>query len=60
MRLTRRRAAAVSPLSSVEQPIRQRLYRERRTKALDDYLAALRQKTPVEIADGSKPLAPRR
>lgn len=54
LRLTRRRAAAVSPLSSVEQPIRQRLYRERRTKALDDYIARLRRETPVEIAKNPK------
>jgi peptidyl-prolyl cis-trans isomerase C len=51
VRLVSRRAAAVSPLSSVAEPIRQRLYRERRAKALDDYIARLRSETPVEIVE---------
>jgi peptidyl-prolyl cis-trans isomerase C len=49
LRLVTLRAAAVSPLSSVEQPIRQRLYRERRAKALDEYVARLREETKVEV-----------
>lgn len=49
VRLVSRRAAAVSPLSSVAEPIRQRLYRERRAKALDDFIAKLRAETPVEL-----------
>ena len=48
-RLVSVRAAAVSPLSSVEESIRQRLYRERRSKALDDLIAKLGAETPVEI-----------
>jgi peptidylprolyl isomerase len=51
LRLVSRRAAAVSPLSSVAEPIRQRLYRERRAKALDDYIARLRSQVPVEIVE---------
>jgi peptidyl-prolyl cis-trans isomerase C len=50
LRLIVRRAAAVSPLSSVEEPIRQRLYRERRAKALDDFIGKLRRETRVEIS----------
>jgi peptidyl-prolyl cis-trans isomerase C len=49
LRLVTLRAAAVSPLSSVEEPIRQRLYRERRAKALDDFVARLRNETSVEV-----------
>jgi len=51
LRLLVRRAAAVSPLSSVEQQLRQRLYQERRAKALDDFVARLRTQTTVDIAD---------
>ncbi|HVY30310.1 MAG TPA: hypothetical protein VHB79_27320 [Polyangiaceae bacterium] len=51
LRLVMRRAAAVSPLSSVEQPPRPRLYRERRSRALDDFIAQLRRETPIEIAN---------
>ena len=49
LRLVTLRAAAVSPLSSVEQPIRQRLYRERRAKALDDFVTRLRNETTVAV-----------
>lgn len=49
VRLVTLRAAAVSPLSSVEEPIRQRLYRERRAKALDEFIARLRKETPIEL-----------
>ncbi len=51
LRLVSIRAAAVSPFSSVEEPIRQRLYRERRAHALEDYIAQLRKETRVEIVD---------
>jgi parvulin-like peptidyl-prolyl isomerase len=51
VRLVSSRAAAVSPLSSVAESIRQRLYRERRAKALEDFIAKLRTETPVEIVD---------
>jgi peptidyl-prolyl cis-trans isomerase C len=51
LRLVSLRAAAVSPLSSVEEPIRQRLIRERRAKALDELIARLRKETPVEIGE---------
>lgn len=51
LRLVTLRAAAVSPLSSVEEPLRQRLYRDRRAKALDDFVARLRSETPVEIIE---------
>jgi peptidyl-prolyl cis-trans isomerase C len=51
VRLVARRAAAVSPLSSVQESIRQRLYRERRAQALDELIAKLRRETPVEVVD---------
>jgi peptidyl-prolyl cis-trans isomerase C len=51
LRLVSLRAAAVSPLSSVQEPIRQRLYRERRAKALDDFIAKLRAETPIELSE---------
>jgi peptidyl-prolyl cis-trans isomerase C len=49
LRLVLRRAAAVSPLSSVEEPLRQRMYRDRRAAALEALIARLRQQTPVEV-----------
>ncbi|MEI9935642.1 MAG: peptidyl-prolyl cis-trans isomerase [Pseudomonadota bacterium] len=52
LRLVSRRAGAVSPFSSVQQQIRQRLYQERRAKALDAFIAKLRAETPVDIVDG--------
>jgi parvulin-like peptidyl-prolyl isomerase len=51
LRLVGRRAGAVSPFSSVEQPIRQRLYQEHRAKALEDFIARLRAETPIEVID---------
>ena len=55
LRLVTLRAAAVSPFSSVEEPIRQRLYRERRAHALEDYVARLRKETPVEVVTQQAP-----
>jgi peptidyl-prolyl cis-trans isomerase C len=49
VRLVTLRAAAVSPLSAVEEPLRQRIYRDRRSKALDEFIARLQKETPVEI-----------
>lgn len=51
LRLVSLRGAIVSPLSSVQEPIRQRLYRERRTQALDAFIARLRAETPVDVVD---------
>jgi|SRR6185369_11060021 len=53
LRLVSRRGAIVSPLSAVQGLIRQRLYQERRTKALDGLIARLRTETAVELVDGS-------
>jgi parvulin-like peptidyl-prolyl isomerase len=55
VRLVSRRAAAVSPLSSVQESIRQRLYRERRAQALDELVAKLRRETPVQVVDAKAP-----
>lgn len=52
LRLVSRRAAVVSPLSAVQGLIRQRLYQERRTKALDGFIAQLRAETPVDVSEG--------
>jgi peptidyl-prolyl cis-trans isomerase C len=49
LRLVARRAAAVSPLSSVEEPLRQQMYRDRRAAALEALIARLHQETPVEV-----------
>jgi hypothetical protein len=49
LRLVTLRAAAVSPMSSVDETLRQRLYRDRRAKALDSYIEQLRKETPVDI-----------
>jgi parvulin-like peptidyl-prolyl isomerase len=51
LRLVSLRAAAVSPRSSVEESLRQHLYRERRAKALEELVAKLRAQTQVEIVD---------
>jgi parvulin-like peptidyl-prolyl isomerase len=52
VRLVSRRGAVVSPLSAVQGVIRQRLYQERRSQALDGFLARLRTETTVELVDG--------
>lgn len=52
LRLVSRRAAVVSPLSAVQGVIRQRLYQERRTKALDGFIARLRAETTVDVVNG--------
>ena len=52
-RLVSRRSAAVSPLAEVEEQIRQRLYRDRRSRALEDLIARLRAATPVEVVEGA-------
>jgi|GEM_PF-1548469 len=57
LRLVSLRAGAVSPLSSVEEPIRQGLYRERRSKALEDYITRLRNETKVELVDRTQAAA---
>ncbi|HYQ17252.1 MAG TPA: peptidylprolyl isomerase [Polyangiaceae bacterium] len=49
LRLVSVRATAVSPFSSVEEPLRQRLYRERRAQALDALIAELKKETPVDL-----------
>lgn len=52
LRLVSRRAGVVSPLSAVQGQIRQRLYQERRAKALERFIAGLRAETRVELPDG--------
>jgi len=53
LRLVSRRAAVVSALGSVQGQIRQRLYQERRAKALEGYIERLRAETRVDLVDGS-------
>lgn len=57
LRLVSRRAPAVSPLSSVEEPLRQQLYRDRRAKALEALIAQLRSETQVELVPSAPPSA---
>lgn len=52
LRLVSRRAGVVSPLSAAQGQIRQRLYQERREKALEGFIANLRTETPVDLIDG--------
>lgn len=52
LRLVSRRAGVVSPLSAVQGQIRQRLYQERRAKALESFIAGLRAETRVDLPDG--------
>ena len=52
LRLVSRRAGVVSPLSAAQGQIRQRLYQERREKALEGFIANLRTQTPVDLIDG--------
>lgn len=52
LRLVSRRAPVVSPIAAVQGLIRQRLYQERRTKALDGFIAKLRAETTVDVVDG--------
>lgn len=51
LRLVAVRAPDVSSLSSVEESLRQRMYRERRAKALEEYVAKLKGETTVEIVE---------
>jgi peptidyl-prolyl cis-trans isomerase C len=51
VRLVSLRARAVSPFSSVQEQLRQRLYRERRAQALDDLVARLRAETEVVVVE---------
>lgn len=59
LRLVSIRAAAVSPLAAVEAPLRQRIYRQRRAKALDDLLARLRKETEIVVETQPPPLSAR-
>jgi parvulin-like peptidyl-prolyl isomerase len=52
LRLVNRRGRVVSPLSVVREQVRQRLYQERRAKALEGFIAKLRAETPVAVIDG--------
>ena len=52
LRLVSRRGAVVSPLGAVQGLIRQRLYQERRSKALDGFIARLRAETTIDLIDG--------
>ncbi len=49
LKLTQRRPAVSRPLTEVKRTIQQRLFRDMRTKAMDDFVADLRKKTKVEI-----------
>jgi peptidyl-prolyl cis-trans isomerase C len=52
VRLVSRRAGVVSPLSSVQGAIRQRVYQERRAQALEAFIARLRAETAVDVSAG--------
>lgn len=52
VRLVSRRGRVVSPLSAVQGQVRQRLYQERRSQALESLIARLRAETPVDVVNG--------
>jgi parvulin-like peptidyl-prolyl isomerase len=52
LRLLSRRAPVVSPIAAVQGQIRQRLYQERRSKALEGFIAKLRAETAVDVVLG--------
>lgn len=49
VKLTGRRKALVRPFDEVKPQIRNRLYRDRRTAAMEDFVKQLRQKAKVEV-----------
>jgi peptidyl-prolyl cis-trans isomerase C len=51
IRLTQKRPGFNRPLSEVKRQIQQRLFRDMRTKAMDDFVADLKKKSQIEIKD---------
>jgi peptidyl-prolyl cis-trans isomerase C len=51
IRLTDRRAAQTRTFDQVKQQIRNRLYREKRTKMFDDWVKSLKAKAKIEISE---------
>jgi peptidyl-prolyl cis-trans isomerase C len=49
IRLTQKRPGFNRPLPEVKRQIQQRLFRDMRTKALDDFIADMKKKTKIEI-----------
>jgi peptidyl-prolyl cis-trans isomerase C len=51
LRLTQKRPGFSRPLTEVKRQIQQRLFRDMRTKAMDDFVADLKKKSAIEIKD---------
>jgi peptidyl-prolyl cis-trans isomerase C len=51
IRLTQKRPGFNRPLTEVKRQIQQRLFRDMRTKAMDDFVADLKKKSTIEIKD---------
>jgi peptidyl-prolyl cis-trans isomerase C len=49
IKLTQKKPGFARPLTEVKRQIQQRLFRDMRTKALDEFIAEMRKKTKIEI-----------
>jgi peptidyl-prolyl cis-trans isomerase C len=53
IRLTQKRPGFSRPLAEVKRQIQQRLFRDTRTKAMDNFVAELKKKSAIEINDAN-------
>jgi peptidyl-prolyl cis-trans isomerase C len=53
LRLTQKRPGFNRPLAEVKRQIQQRLFRDTRTKAMDNFVAELKKKSAIEINDAN-------
>ena len=53
IRLTQKRPGFSRPLSEVKRQIQQRLFRDTRTKAMDNFVAELKKKSNIEVNDAN-------
>ena len=51
IRLTQKRPGFNRPLAEVKRQIQQRLFRDMRTKAMDNFVAELKKKSAIEISE---------
>ena len=53
IRLTQKRPGFNRPLAEVKRQIQQRLFRDTRTKAMDNFVAELKKKSAIEVNDNN-------
>src|SRR6185436_10497231 len=53
VRLTQKRPGFNWPLAEVKRQIQQRLFRDTRTKAMDNFVAELKKKSAIEVNDNN-------